>query len=102
MYGRIGRYFFWQMLNEIARSLGLRPPQPDRFRGCADQIPNSEKNSSDMHRAFYGNTGPVVNKWRNYLEVYDRHLSKFKNTGVRLWPEIWSIRPGGGGQLWRQ
>jgi hypothetical protein len=83
----------------LARALGLRSSQPDRFGGHADQIPIAEKGSTEMHRAFYSNSDLVVNKWRHYLEIYDRHLSKFRNKKVRLL-EI-GVSGGGSLQLWR-
>lgn len=53
-----------------------------------------------MHEAFYGNTGPIVHKWRHYLSIYDRHLSRYRSTPVRLL-EIGMFK-GGSLQMWRR
>jgi hypothetical protein len=40
--------------------------------------------SSDFARIFFAHDGRVVNKWLHYLDVYDRHLSRFRDTDVRV------------------
>jgi hypothetical protein len=64
-----------------------------------DDIPASERVSTPMHRAFYENTGTVVHKWRGYLQIYDRHFSRFRNSRVRIL-EI-GVSRGGSLQMWR-
>ena len=53
-----------------------------------------------MERIFYGHTGRQAFKWRHYLEAYDRHLSRFRDTRVRLL-EI-GVQKGGSLQIWRK
>ena len=45
------------------------------------------------------NKGRVVHKWRHYLEVYDRHLSRFRNQRVSIL-EI-GIQHGGSLEMWK-
>ena len=71
-----------------------------RFTAEIDSVPLEEQMSTDMHRLFYGNTGALVHKWRHYLSVYDRHLSQYRGTQVRLL-EI-GVSRGGSLSLWRQ
>ena len=35
-----------------------------------DAIPHAERCLTPLHEAFYGNTGPLVHKWRHYLAIY--------------------------------
>jgi hypothetical protein len=83
----------------LALAFGFKS-RPYPFEGSADLVPDDEKNSTPMHRAFYGNTGAVVNKWRHYPGIYDRHLSVFRNKQIRLL-EI-GVSGGGSLQLWRE
>jgi hypothetical protein len=69
------------------------------FIGDPCEIPESEKHASPMHEAFYFNKGSTVHKWRGYLDKYHRHLSRFRNTPVRLL-ELGVYR-GGSLHLWR-
>jgi hypothetical protein len=62
-------------------------------------ISSEEKSKTDMHRAFYGNEYGKANKWLHYLSVYDRHLSRFRGTPVRLL-EI-GVSAGGSLSMWR-
>lgn len=70
-----------------------------RFKGNPTDIPDCEKHSTPMHEAFYFNQGSTVHKWRAYLDKYDRHLSRFRDTPVRLL-ELGVYR-GGSLHLWR-
>lgn len=49
---------------------------------------------------FYAHTGRSIDKWHHYLEVYERHLSRFRDRSVRLL-EI-GVQRGGSLQLWRR
>lgn len=84
-----------------AAKIGIKFKGPDisPFAGDPSGVPEYEKNSTPMHEAFYGNQGSTVHKWRGYLEKYDRHLSRFRNTPVRLL-ELGVYR-GGSLHLWR-
>jgi 23S rRNA U2552 (ribose-2'-O)-methylase RlmE/FtsJ len=59
-----------------------------------------ERDQSDLHRLFYGNQGPIVHKWKHYLEIYHKHFASFRNKTFRLL-EIGVFR-GGSLRLWRQ
>lgn len=84
-----------------AGKFGVRFPIPSivKFEGNPSDVPLEEKRSTPMHRAFYENNGPIVHKWRNYMDVYDRHLSRYRGTPVKLL-EIGVYR-GGSLQMWR-
>jgi hypothetical protein len=70
------------------------------FARHPDEVPTAEKDQSELHRMFYGNTGPVGHKWRHYLEIYGHHLARFRNTRFRLL-EI-GVADGGSLTLWRK
>ena len=55
--------------------------------------------STEMERLFYTHSGRAIDKWRHYLEIYDRHLSKYRGKHVRLL-EI-GVSEGGSLQLWK-
>jgi hypothetical protein len=75
---------------EILQRLAMSPTE----------ISETEKQQSDIHRIFYSNTDTLVHKWRNYLEIYDRHLSRFRSTPFRML-EI-GVSQGGSLTLWRK
>lgn len=56
--------------------------------------------ANDMERLFYGHVGRQSFKWHHYLEVYDRHLNRFRNTPVKI-IEI-GVQTGGSLQIWRK
>jgi FkbM family methyltransferase len=56
--------------------------------------------AGELARIFTGTAGPVVHKWHHYIPIYERYLSAFRNTPVRLL-EIGVVR-GGGLRLWRE
>lgn len=63
-------------------------------------VTEEERNESDLHRLFYGNDGPVVDKWKHYLPLYVKHLASFRGGPVRLL-EI-GVWKGGSLRLWRR
>jgi len=70
------------------------------FEGDLRDIPPEERTATPMHRAFYENNGALVHKWRNYLQHYHDHLSRFIGTPVRIL-EI-GVSKGGSLQMWRR
>lgn len=84
-----------------AAKLGIRFKGQEVWRMAVDpaEIPEPEKRATPMHEAFYGNRGTTVHKWRNYLAKYDYHLSRYRNTPVRIL-ELGVYR-GGSLHLWR-
>jgi 23S rRNA U2552 (ribose-2'-O)-methylase RlmE/FtsJ len=84
-----------------AAKVGIKFSGPDIAPFAIDpaDIPDCEKRATPMHKAFYGNQGSTVHKWRGYLDKYDRHLSRFRNTPVRIL-ELGVYR-GGSLHLWR-
>jgi hypothetical protein len=85
-----------------SRAFGAPFPQPsiEPFAGKVEDVPELERCSTGMHRSFYENTDFAVHKWRNYLGVYDRHLSRFRETNARIL-EIGVFR-GGSLAMWRR
>jgi hypothetical protein len=39
---------------------------------------------SELDRIAATHTGHVVNKWKHYFEIYDRHFSRFRNSDISL------------------
>lgn len=60
----------------------------------------SPKFQHDLGRAFFKNEGPVVHKWLQYLDVYDNHFARYRNTTVKIL-EI-GVSMGGSLNLWRE
>ena len=54
---------------------------------------------NDLEIYFRNNPGNLINKWTHYFDVYDQHLSRFRNTDVHLL-EI-GVRHGGSLQMWK-
>ena len=78
----------------------LGEPSIEPFAAKAEDVPEVERCSTAMHRSFYENTDSAVHKWRNYLGVYDRHLSRYRGSHARIL-EIGVFR-GGSLAMWRQ
>ncbi len=84
-----------------------RPPERPGMRGWtrfdrrnADQAELLRDIArSPMERLFYGHDGRVAAKWHHYLALYDRHISRYRGTPVRLL-EL-GVLHGGSLQLWR-
>ena len=56
--------------------------------------------NSDLSRIVYGHQGRLVYKWDHYIDIYERHLARFRNTDVRLL-EI-GVKHGGSLEIWRK
>jgi cephalosporin hydroxylase len=56
--------------------------------------------SSELDRIIATHTGHVVNKWKHYFEIYDRHLSRFRDHDITL-VEI-GVAGGGSLEIWRK
>lgn len=81
--------------------LGLLPSDNFwRFHGDIKSVTDQERNFTDLHRMFYGHDGLPVMKWKNYLSVYDRYLSRFRNKPTKIL-EI-GVFNGGSLDLWRK
>ena len=55
--------------------------------------------ANPMEAAYYSHDGHTAYKWHHYLELYDRHLGRFRGHAVRVL-EI-GIHRGGSLQIWR-
>ena len=54
---------------------------------------------NDLQAYFEANPGRMIHKWLHYFEVYERHLSRYRNTDVVL-VEI-GVYQGGSLQMWK-
>ncbi|MBT5078036.1 MAG: class I SAM-dependent methyltransferase, partial [Candidatus Marinimicrobia bacterium] len=54
---------------------------------------------NELEQYFNDNKGRLIHKWNHYFEIYDRHLSKYKNTEVIIL-EI-GVSQGGSLQMWK-
>jgi cephalosporin hydroxylase len=70
----------------------LRGPLADNPRMLA-------RAGNAMEQAFYGHRDRLADKWHHYLEVYDRHLSRYRGKAVHLL-EI-GVFKGGSLQIWK-
>lgn len=89
------------LVDWVRGRLGLSSAQDiEEFAATIDDVPNAERISTPMHRAFYEHSGTVVHKWRGYLQHYEQHLSRFIGSKVRVL-EI-GVSKGGSLQMWRR
>jgi hypothetical protein len=56
--------------------------------------------SNELEKLVATHTGLVMNKWKHYFEIYDRHLARFREREITLL----EVGVGGGGslQMWRR
>lgn len=85
MLGQIIRDIFSASKNRASDRQGTAPKAP-AYPGFDD---------NPLAEYFFNHTGPVVHKWRNYLEIYHRHLQRFRNKA----PVIVEIGVAQGGSL---
>lgn len=88
---------------QSAQTAGSEANEPHDVRpylSFPDPIEAAAKANNDMERIFYSHQGRPSAKWHHYLEVYDRHLARFRGKQVRLL-EI-GVQHGGSLQIWRQ
>ena len=81
-------------------ALKLLGVKPHSYAGLLNDVPTEERSRTALHRAFYENTGSAVNKWRHYLDVYDRYLSHYCGKRVKIL-EI-GVSTGGSMAMWRR
>jgi len=54
---------------------------------------------NDLEKYFTDNKGNYINKWKHYFDIYDKHLSRFRNREVHIL-EI-GVYHGGSLQMWK-
>ena len=54
---------------------------------------------NDLEKYFLGNTGKLIDKWKHYFEVYDRHFSRYRGTDVHF--VEFGVSQGGSLQMWK-
>lgn len=90
--------FAARAVHGVQRRIGLvEPKQVPSFEGDASL---EDREKSDLHRAFYGHTGPLIHKWTHYLSIYDRYFAAYRMRPVRML-EI-GVSQGGSLSLWRK
>lgn len=57
-------------------------------------------NMGPIEKSFWDNREDAIDKWINYLPVYDRHLAEFRGKKVKML-EI-GVQNGGSMRLWRE
>jgi hypothetical protein len=55
---------------------------------------------NDLEKYFTENTGRLIDKWKHYFEIYDRHFSRFRGTDVYV--VEFGVSQGGSLQMWKQ
>ena len=99
-----------RVIGKVLRRLGYRRPQQpaaSRARLSLTRIHLDEARQGEMlaratnpmEAAYYRHGGHLVHKWHHYLEVYDRHLGRFRGEAVHVL-EI-GIHRGGSLQVWK-
>ncbi len=82
------------------RSKFLNLKHPSYFNYfLAEQSLSPKKSKNDLQKYFENNQGRLIHKWMHYFEIYDRHLSRFKNQEVYIL-EI-GVSQGGSLQMWK-
>jgi len=54
---------------------------------------------NDLEKYFTSNTGKLIDKWKHYFEIYDRHFSRFRGKAVHLME--FGVFQGGSLQMWK-
>jgi Methyltransferase domain len=87
-----------------AEAVKLRHPHQKPsgpFELSADEIAALKASSpTELHRAFFAKSKRPAHKWRQYLEVYDRHLSIYRDRSL-FFLEI-GVMDGGSLEMWRR
>ena len=39
---------------------------------------------NDLEKYFMNNTGNLINKWKHYFDIYDRHFKRFRNKDIHV------------------
>jgi cephalosporin hydroxylase len=60
----------------------------------------NNNNHKDLLEYFENNPGRLINKWMHYFEIYERHLSRFRNKEIHV-VEI-GVNQGGSLQMWKK
>ncbi|MDH5538259.1 MAG: hypothetical protein OEY03_02535 [Rhizobacter sp.] len=54
---------------------------------------------NDLEQFFDQHSGRLIDKWRHYFEIYDRHFSRFRGKPVNI--VEFGVSQGGSMQMWR-
>jgi hypothetical protein len=55
---------------------------------------------NDLEKYFTESSGRQIHKWKHYFEIYDRHFSRFRGTGVHI--VEFGVFQGGSLQMWKE
>src|SRR5690349_839743 len=84
----------------LKRRLGL-PTVPDLV--AQREVPPHQArdlSKTDLGDIFFSHSGRLIHKWAHYLDHYDRHFAKYRNTPVKML-EI-GVSKGGSLEMWRE
>lgn len=70
------------------------------YSSPVDQAAEQAQAQNGFEAAYFAQTDRIANKWHHYLEVYDRHLSSYRNKPVNIL-EL-GVFQGGSLQVWRR
>lgn len=87
---------YYRLVNKPATKrnfadFAIDPIERDALKAAAE---------TDLAKQFYGHEGRLAHKWLHYLDIYDRHFSKYRGTSVKML-EI-GVSQGGSLDMWRQ
>lgn len=55
---------------------------------------------NDLEKIFHSNAANRISKWSHYFDIYDRHLSRFRDQEINI-VEI-GVQHGGSARMWRE
>jgi hypothetical protein len=94
----------YRIADHVLVSANLRPRLDDlsSYSFSPNEIVQfrSEVKSGTVAAAFFENRGRPVHKWYHYLDVYERHLSQYRNKPI-FFLEI-GVFDGGSLDMWRR
>jgi hypothetical protein len=94
------------VLRKVARNLavasGRRASIRERgsFELSEDEVAKLRASKNAMHEAFFAKSLRPAHKWRQYLDVYERHLSPYRDRQI-FFLEI-GVMDGGSLEMWRR
>jgi Methyltransferase domain len=93
---------FRKVARNLAVASGMKAPIRERrsFELSEDEVAELRASKSAMHEAFFAKSLRPAHKWRQYLDVYERHLSPYRDRQI-FFLEI-GVMDGGSLEMWRR
>lgn len=54
---------------------------------------------NELESFFYSNTGPLLNKWIHYFEIYERHFARLRGKPIKI--VEFGVSQGGSLKMWK-